>query len=300
MATFRTKIRLHKESYIQTDFDENNEDIINKMHKRLYTNTPCSKNIANICNIETRSFPKQLSTTSHNKQFSSYSVINNYNNNIIELPATSSHRCLFNKCRTSLTYRNNVSYNNTYSTKKLQYRSTQHINNKSNILNICDKPYIVDRKHSKDVLPPYKFKNIVKDVLKQSFLRRGNKQMSHSVKTKSNCLPELQVDRKWYEGLNVKWVYKRKEMDGDIELTLKDELMKAKEKVERKRRNCSRNKGKGGGIDKTKEGKTFVKREFIMLENPFIHLNRELKKRELIKDNNVVSQVFVSNFKKFK
>ena len=273
MAAFRNKIRLQKDSYIQTDFHE--EHNANSLHKQTHNNTLSSKNVAyfwNNTNYHIKSSYPQCSsnTSTHYKQhLCSSSVISNYNNNIIgrnnsnisnyksnsnNSNTNNSNRSVNKhlncKSKISLSYRNCVSFTNSSSnnntnessSKHFQWKSFRPVYTKSNI-NIHNKPYIIDKKFSKNMLTPYKFRNIMKDMLKRSFSRQQHKQISLALKSKSNCLPELQIDNyvNPYKDMDINSEYKRKVIDDDVQLTLKDELKKAKDKVEFTRKYNSRN-----------------------------------------------------------
>lgn len=370
MATSRNKIRLKKDTYIQTDWYEewngssvckcaynNNNNTVNiignKNGQCAWSRNNNNSNSNKISDQLRKSSFQSGSVCDNKKHLSSYSVISNYNNNIIgrnysnisnyninnnnnsNVNNTSNsnrsiNRHLNNKSKLSLTYRNCISFTNITTTntntntnsanesnyKHFQLKSFKPLySTKSNInikqhhsTNTTTTPYIIDKKHTKNILTPYKFRNMMKDMLKRSFSRKQHKQPLKSI---SNVLPELNIDTcvNPYKDMDINSEYKRKVIDDDIQLTLKDELKRAKDIVEFKRKYHSRN-GKGKKCNNnvkyvslfksnTKENTNGFK-DYFTFETPFMHLNRELKQRELIKDQNVVSQLFINNFKKFK
>lgn len=359
MATSRNKIRLKKDTYIQTDWCE--EWNGNSIHKCEYNNNNNntvnivgSKNGQCVWSRNNNKVSDQLwknsfqsgSVCDNKKHLSSYSVISNYNNNVIGRNNSnisninnnnsninnnsnsnrSINKHLNNKSKLSLTYRNCVSFTNITNTntnsvnesnyKHFQLKSFKPLYyTKSNINikqhNTTTKPYIIDKKYTKNILTPYKFRNIMKDMLKRSFSRNKHKQPLKSI---NNALPELNSDTyvNPYKDMDINSEYKRKGIDDDIQLTLKNELKRAKDIVEFKRKYHSRNNGKGKKCNgnnvkyvslfksNTKENTNNGFKDYFTFETPFMQLNRELKQSELIKDQNVVSQLFINNFKKFK
>lgn len=367
MATSRNKIRLKKDTYIQTDCYEewngssvckcgyNNNNTVNtvKNGQCVWSRNSNNGNSNKISDQLRKSSFQSGSVYDNKKHLSSYSVISNYNNNIIgrnhsnisnyninnnsNVNNTSNsnrslNRHLNNKSKLSLTYRNCISFTNITTTNtntntntnsanesnykhfqlksfKPLYSTKSNINIKQhNSTNTTTKPYIIDKKYTKSILTPYKFRNMMKDMLKRSFSRKQHKQQLTSI---NNALPELNINTcaNPYKDMDINSEYKRKGIDNDIQLTLKDELKRAKDIVEFKRKYHSRN-GKEKKCNNnvkyvslfksnTKENTNGFK-DYFTFETPFMQLNRELKQRELIKDQNVVSQLFINNFKKFK